>query len=123
MLSLLYSVLTIIFIFLVIFFYRKLLIVNRHLSDLEKKASNVEEQMKNRGIRLVDPSKIGDGMRVTIEVKDPIKLAKEKSFIGKLIGDMAPALIKKRVYEEVQKEAILELKKQNVESKVDIVNL
>lgn len=112
-----------IFIIILFIFYKKLKQISAFVSELEKKTYRVEEQMKNRGIRLTDPNRIGDGMRVAIEIKDPISLAKRESFMGKAIGDIAPAIVKKKVYEEIQKGAILELKQQNIEAKVDIINI
>lgn len=59
-------------------------------------------------------------MLITIEVSDPIGLAKKRSDLAKLVGDMLPIMVKRIVYEEVRKETIKELQRQNVEATVKI---
>lgn len=62
-------------------------------------------------------------MLVTIEVKDPISLAKRESYLGKLASTWIPDLVILKVYEQVQKETIEELKRKNVDAKVNIVKI
>jgi hypothetical protein len=68
----------------------------------------------------INPQKDLPDMLVTIEVNDPLTLAKRESSIARAVGDMVPFMVKHFVYQQVARETIEELKRKNVDAKVKI---
>ena len=59
--------------------------------------------------------------KLTVEILDPIGLAKRESSMAKVAGDIAPHIVNKEVYAQAKEETIKELQRRNVEAKVDII--
>lgn len=62
-------------------------------------------------------------MRIAVEVLEPIRLAKQKSALARLIADSAPNFIRQKVYHKVAKEIKDELKERNLDAKVGIIHI
>lgn len=59
-------------------------------------------------------------MLLTVEVLNPLELAREHSRIGSSLAGVAPGLVRKRVYQQVARELGAELAERGVEANVEI---
>ncbi|WP_250868761.1 hypothetical protein [Alkalimarinus coralli] len=59
-------------------------------------------------------------MRVTIEINDPLELAKREQPLTKYLSQLAPELIVRKVYEQVASEVESGLKEKSVNASVSI---
>lgn len=59
-------------------------------------------------------------MKISIEIKDPISLAKREQPFTKYLSQITPSLIINKVYEQVAKEIEVGLKERHVDVKINI---
>jgi len=62
-------------------------------------------------------------MRMVVEVKDPIALARRESTLAKFASGTAPALVTKKVYEQVMQQTMEQLKSKEVDANVSLIVL
>ena len=67
-----------------------------------------------------DPMKEPD-YRILIEIMNPLLIAQKESSLAKSIMDVAPTIVKKKIYEESMKEITREMKLREIDSKIDLI--
>lgn len=124
LLSICFSVCLLLLLLFVYFHFRKIRQVDEILVELQEKFIKMEKQLRpDSATTSRNTGDVSPRMLVTIEVKDPIGLARRESYIGKIASDWLPDLVKQKVYEQVRKETIEELKRKNVDAKVNIIQI
>jgi hypothetical protein len=62
-------------------------------------------------------------MRMVVEVKDPIAVARRESTLAKFASGTAPVLVTKKVYEQVMQQTVAQLKSRDVDANVSLIVL
>jgi len=96
--------------------------VNRNRQDLIKSEDarlEIETLLKLDSDKNI-PTIPYPAMRITIEITDPIGLAKREQPFTKYLSQLTPTLIIKKVYEQVASEVEAGLKDQHVDAEINI---
>ncbi|EDY87579.1 hypothetical protein GP5015_1061 [gamma proteobacterium HTCC5015] len=64
-----------------------------------------------------------EGVRLEVHIDNPVTVAQGESPIAGVIGSVAPSLVHKRVFQEVQKQLAEELSLRGVAARVRVVGL
>lgn len=59
-------------------------------------------------------------MRVTVTLHDPVAVAKRQSIPAQFVGDLAPSLISKKVYQQVKREIAKSMEEHDIEADIQI---
>lgn len=92
---------------------------------LSKEALIQSEQAQNQLEKLLDiPGSASEpyspGIKLMIEIHDPVELAKREQPLSKYLSQVAPELIIKKVYEQVASEVASGLKDKHVDATITI---
>jgi len=63
------------------------------------------------------------GLRVAIEIVDPVALAKRESKLAQVAADIAPNLVAREVYKQIREEIALAVEKRGIDANVTIIML
>ncbi|MEM7181553.1 MAG: hypothetical protein AAF518_11615 [Spirochaetota bacterium] len=108
------------FVFLLLVLYFRTKKFEASLAPLNEKIAFLENELKTEKLRWDADHLREPEMFVTISIPDPLELAKQRSSLAKYVGHMMPLTLKRKVYEEVMKETIVELERQGVVGEVRV---
>lgn len=63
----------------------------------------------------------GPDMALSIEILNPLELARANSRIGSSLAGVAPGLVRRRVYQTVSREVAVELEERGVQARVELI--
>lgn len=100
----------------------------RFMAALRKRIAALQLQLASKGEQASAmqaasiPAELMAGGRpyVKIEIKNPLAVAEQEAAGGGVAGALAPALVKKRVYQDLRKELAGELQRRGIAAQVSV---
>lgn len=101
--------------------WRFMAALRKRIADLQLQLAEKGEQASAIQVAAVPAEEIGGGHPyVKIVVKNPLAVAEQEAAVGGVAGALAPALVKKRVYQDLRKELAAELQQRGIAAQVSV---
>ena len=101
--------------------WRFMAALRKRIADLQLQLAAKGEQASAIKAASIPAELIGGGRPyVKIEVKNPLAVAEQEAAVGGVAGALAPALVKKRVYQDLRKELAEELQQRGIAAQVSV---
>lgn len=100
----------------------------RFMVSLRKRITSLQLQLSEKGEQAsaiqaasIPAEEVGGGKPyVQIELKNPLAVAEQEAAGGGVAGALAPALVKKKVYQDLRKELAKELQQRGIAAQVSL---
>lgn len=101
--------------------WRFMVALRKRIAALQLQLSAKGEQASAIQAASIPAARIGsDRPYVKIEIKNPLAVAEQEAAVGGVAGALAPALVKKRVYQDLRKELATELQLRGIAAQVSV---
>jgi len=101
--------------------WRFMAALRKRIADLQLQLAEKGEQAAAIQAAAIPAEQIGGGRPyVKIVVKNPLAVAEQEAAVGGVAGALAPALVKKRVYQDLRKELAVELQQRGIAAQVSV---